>query len=208
VKNKGKGGTNRASLPTGTKHTERKRTASKPKKSPGRPRGSHNKMFGLKVVEAKEALVIPLLQVDLDKAEEFKDTDINGKDRTLSCVIAQAGTRVCGTEHVAIMREVAYVAFPGEKVAKRYIVDRKSRETLEAWDRGEDVQVGVELRLRPPAKTHTRAALTKSNREFREKHPGVHSTKGGKEGRKTNRKNPVADPLKDVVRNGNLVRWS
>lgn len=106
---------------------------------------------------------------------------------------------------VAIMREVAYVAFPGDGCTRRYLVDGKSRSTLEAWDRGEDIEEGVELRLLAPRKSHTRSALARKNRQWHDEHPGAYSDK---KARKTKRKNPQGDPLHNIVRNGNLVRWS
>jgi hypothetical protein len=161
---------------------------------------SHS-IFGLRVVEAKEPLTLKLLQVDIDKAEESKTENVNDKNNFLSCVIAQAATRSFGAEQVAIMRRVAYVAFPGDGHAKRYLVDEKSHETLSKWDRGEHVAEGIELCLRPPSKMHTRAALRKKNRAYAKRHSG--------EARPiTKRKQRNSDPLHNTVRNGNLVRWS
>jgi hypothetical protein len=175
-------------------------TATKKKGPKGRPLGSRNKMFGLKVVEAKETLTIPLLQVDIGEAQKVKPTDVNDKGNFLSCVIAQAVTRTCGAERVAILRSQAYVAFPGDAVTRRYTIDEKSRRVLEAWDRGEPVVEGVELRLRAPAKGETRQAHARRYRQRRtEGSPQASGPKGG-------RKRP--DPLHGVVRNGNLVRWS
>lgn len=148
---------------------------------------------------------MPLLQVDIDTAEKVKPDDVNAEENFLSCVIAQAATRAWGAERVAILREIAYVAFPGEKHVKRYEIDPKSRKILEAWDRGEHVVEGVELRLKPPTKGRTAAARRKRNAEWREEHGSTDSFPGG---RKTKIRRRKPDPLHNIVRNGNLVRWS
>ncbi len=169
------------------------------KKGPGRKAGSRNKKFGLRVVEAKETLPIPLLQVDIVEAQKVKADDVNDRTNFLSCVIAQAVTRTAGAERVAIMRSKAYVAFPGDGVTRRYIIDQKSRAVLEAWDRGEPVVEGVELRLLAPSKGNTRRAHTK--RYLKRRNEGSPQASGPHGGRKR------PDPLHGVVRNGNLVRW-
>jgi len=181
------------------------KSAAKPKKHKGRPKGSYNRKFGLPVKEAKAPLAMPLLQVDIDRAQKVKPEDVNAPENFLSCVIAQAATRAWGAERVAILRETAYVAFPGEKHTKRYTIDSKSRKVLEAWDRGEPVLEGVELRLMPPTKGKTRTAQLKRNREWRQQHGSSETFPGG---RKTAQKRRKPDPLHNVVRNGNLVRWS
>lgn len=174
----------------------------KPKKGPGRKPGGSNKVFGLPVREAKDTLVIPLLQVDIDEAQKHKPTDVNDKANFLSCVIAQGATRVCGADRVAILRATAYVAFPGDRHTKRYIIDKRSRQVLEAWDRGEPILEGVELRLRAPSRRTTRAADRARRKVYRRQQPpGVGDRK-----RKTGRKQSPSDPLHNVVRNGNLVK--
>jgi len=160
-----------------------------------------HRMFGLPVREAKEPVTLKLLQVDIDKADDAKQDDVNAKENFLSCVIAQACTRSFGADQVAIMRRVAYVAFPGDGHAKRYLVDQKSHDILSAWDRGEHIVEGIELRLRPPSKKHTRAALRKKNASYTKRHSGQARPI-------TNRKQRNPDPHHNVVRNGNLVRWS
>lgn len=189
-------------MPKTLVHPRAKQTA---KRGRGRPLGSRNRKFGLPVKEAKTPLSMPLLQVDIDKAQKVKPDDVNAPENFLSCVIAQAATRAWGAERVAILRDTAYVAFPGEKHTKRYLIDRKSRRVLEAWDRGEPVLEGVELRLRPPSKGATRDAYMKRNREWHQKHGRSEDFPGG---RKTTQKRRKPDPLHNVVRNGNLVRWS
>lgn len=208
MKTKPKGGQKRAALPTGKKrHEGRVRTTAQPKgkkrrrKSVGRPLNTPEKVFGLPVVEAKENALYPLLQVDVDNAEKYRTEHPNEEENFLACVLAQMGKRVCGTERVRIERTVAYIAFPGEGVTKRYLIDKKSREILEAWDKGEDIQEGVEVRFRAPNKAHTLAALAKKNREYTKKMRGVKRPV-------TERKQRERDPLHEVVRNGNLVRWS
>lgn len=173
----------------------------------GRKPGTPNKKFGLPIKEATSEMSIPLLQVDITKAEKTKPSDVNSEDNFLCCVIAQAVTRACGAERVAIMREIAYVAFPGEGVTRRFRLDKRSRKIVEAWDRGEDVTEGVELRLKPPGKTHSRKQLAERNREWHEQHPGTYNTRKGKQGRKTKRRNRTPDPHSGEVRNGNLVKW-
>lgn len=201
MKTKGKGSTGRkrVALP-GAKHAERKRTANKRKPKARRKREATTR-FGLKVTEAKADMNIALLQVDIDKAEASKPAQVNDEDTFLTCVIAQAVTRACGAGRVEINRRVAYVAFPGEEVTRRYEVTPHSREVLEAWDRGEEVKEGVELCLKAPSKSRTRKYMAKKIAEYREHNPE------GK-GRKTNRKQRSSDPLDHQVRNGNLVRWS
>jgi len=178
---------------------------SKKRKHPGPKPGSRNRKFGMPVREAKTPLAMPLLQVDIDKAAEVKTKDVNDPENFLSCVIAQAATRAWGVERVAILRETAYVAFPGEKHTKRYEIDPKSRKVLEAWDRGEPVLEGVELRLRPTAKGRTAEVRRKRNEAWRKKYGHTDSFPGG---RKTKIKRRKPDPLHNIVRNGNLVRWS
>jgi hypothetical protein len=189
----------RVTLPGGSKPSKSQPTRRRTKRM-GRPRGSRNKFFGLPIVDAKESLTIPLLQMDVEKASAVKADDVNAQENFLACVIAQGATRVCGAERVAIMREHAYVAYPGDERALRYVIDGRSRAVLEAWDRGEPVVEGVELRLRAPSKGKALAYSRKRAREWRKKNPG--------RARKTARKQRPSDPLHNVVRNGNLVRWS
>lgn len=186
----------RVSLPTG-------KAAKQPEKNGshrGRPPGTRNKFFGLTIVDAKESLTIPLLQVDVEKAQAVKGDDVNARENFLACVIAQGATRVCGAERVAIMRQTAYVAYPGDKKALRYVIDDRSRAVLEAWDRGEPVVEGVELRLRAPSKHRGLNTMRRASRSWRKANPG--------KARRTDRKQRTPDPLHNVVRNGNLVRWS
>lgn len=208
MKTKSKARAGRSALP-GAKndtHTERARSTKRKKRiGPGRPRGSRNKRFGQPVEEAIENFNMKLLQKDVECAEAERTDDVNAEENFLSCVIAQCVTRIGGASQVAIERTVAYVAFPGEGVTRRYLIDKKSRETLEAWDRGEDVKEDVELRLLAPRKSHTLAALAKKNRVWHKKNPGAYKDKSA---RKTERKQRSRDPLHEVVRNGNLVRWS
>lgn len=198
-----------SSAPVHPKRATKKPT-SKPKAKPkakgkrGRPVGSSNKMFGLPVRDAKNGLAMPLLQIDIDKAQKTKPEDVNAQENFLSCVIAQAATRACGADRVAIYRRTAYIAFPGEKHTKRYEIDPKSQSVLAAWDRGEPVLEGVELRLKAPSKSRTLASMRKQRKRWGRKHPEVHGKAGS---RKTKRKQTPADPLHNVVRNGNLVRW-
>lgn len=160
-------------------------------------------MFGLPVREAKETLVIPLLQVDIDQAQKIKTEDVNERANFMSCVIAQGATRVCGANRVAIMRRYAFVAFPGDRHTKRYEIDPRSRHVLERFDRGEPIIEGVELRLRAPSKANTRAAHRRKSRTYR-----ASGEAPGTGQRKTTRKPRASDPLENVVRNGNLVRWA
>ena len=44
-------------------------------KKRGRKRGSSNRMFGMRVAEAKEPLTLKLLQVDIDKAAGARPDD-------------------------------------------------------------------------------------------------------------------------------------
>lgn len=171
----------------------------KPAAKRGRPRGSRNTFFGLPIVDAKESLTISLLQVDVEKAQAIKTDDVNAAENFLSCVIAQGVTRVCGSQRVAIMRQTAYVAYPGDNKALRYTIAERSRSVLEAWDRGEPVLEGVELRLRAPSKGRSLNRMRKASLRYREHNPG--------RARKTDRRQRGSDPLHNVVRNGNLVRW-
>lgn len=173
------------------------------KKKMGRPRGTTNKMFGLPVEDADKGITMPLLQVDIEEASKVKADDVNEKGNFLGCVIAQTTTRVCGAERAAILRNTAFIAYPGENKVRRYMIDGRSRQVLEAWDRGEPVVEGVELRLRAPGKAETRDAQRKQSRRWRSRHPELKSRE-----RKTERKQRPKDPLHDIVRNGNLVRWS
>jgi hypothetical protein len=154
--------------------------------------------FGLKVVEAEDPLVLPLLQVDLEKAAAVKPDDVNDQANFMSCVLAQAATRVCGAERVAILRSIAYVAFPGEKVTRRYTIEPKARRVLEAYDRGEQVEEAVALKLTPPRPSRRRDVSLGYQKVYRVKH--------GDE-RKTSRKLRDSDPLHQTVRNGNIVYW-
>lgn len=188
--------TKRAPLPT-------PKSAKQPEKNgshTGRPPGSRNRFFGLPIVDAKESLTIPLLQVDVENAQAVKSKDVNAQENFLACVIAQGATRVCGAQRVAIMRQTAYVAYPGDKKALRYVIDNRSRAVLEAWDRGEHVVEGVELRLRAPSKKRRLNTMRRASRNWRKGNPGG--------ARRTERKQRTPDPLHNVVRNGNLVRWS
>jgi hypothetical protein len=166
------------------------------------PKKKVNRKFGLPVQEAKEHLTVKLLQVDIDKAQEVKPDDVNAKENFLSCVIAQATTRTLGEGQAAIMRRVAYVAYPGEKVphTKRYLIDEGSHDVLSRWDRGEHIVEGVELRLRAPNPKHTL-------RELRKKNATYTKAKSGQKRPITARKQRKSDPLHSIVRNGNLVRW-
>lgn len=157
--------------------------------------------FGLPVREAKEGLTLKLLQIDIDKAEEARADDVNDPNNFLKCVIAQAATRSFGAKQAMIMRRTAYVAFPGDGCARRYLVDQKSHDTLAKWDRGERVVEGIELQLRPPSKQRTRAAMRKANASYRKATRGQAKPLTGRKQRKS-------DPLSGTVRNGNLVRWT
>jgi hypothetical protein len=174
-------------------------TKAKPKKKVGRPRDTSNKVFGLPVEEAIKDLEIPFLQVDIDKASKLKPDDVNDKTNFLCCVIAQGVTRVCGAERVAILRKNAYVAFPGDGVTLRYVIEEKSRRVLEAWDRGERVVEGVKLTLRAPTKAESRVEQRKRHRAYRAK--GPKATHPGRKGKKIS----PPDPLGSIVRNGNFV---
>jgi hypothetical protein len=159
-----------------------------------------NRKFGLEVVESEDDLTISLLQVDITEAQKTKPDDVNDETNFLSCVIAQAVTRSCGAERVAILRSKAYVAFPGDGKTRRYLIDQKSRGVLEAWDRGEPVLEGVKLKLLAPGPGSTLAAHAKRYRQRRKE--GNKQASGPHGGRKR------PDPLHNIVRNGNLVRWS
>lgn len=157
--------------------------------------------FGLPLVDATRELNLPLLQVDIDKAMAVQEEDVNATANFMTCVLAQTVTRVCGAERVAILRTVAYVAFPGDKVTRRYAISHKSREVLERFDRGEPIVEAVELTFVPPGKEGTGdvKALVKSRAEW-------HRNKARRKYRgKPKTKKP--DPLHSVVRNGNLVTW-
>lgn len=167
-----------------------------------RTRRRTRKKFGLPVRDAERPLTMPLLQVDIDKAGEIKPEDVNAESNFLTCVIAQAVTRAWGAERVAILRRSAYVAFPGENHTKRYEIEPESQKILAAWDRGEHIVEGVELRLKPPTPGRRLDAMRRSRDRWKKRNP-EHQT-----ARKTTRKQAPADPLHSVVRNGNLVRWS
>lgn len=153
------------------------------------------KKFGLDLVDAERELTIPLLQADIDKADEVKVEDINDEANFLTCVLAQGVTRVCGARRVAILRTVAYVAYPGDKVTRRYEISDKSRYVLERFDRGEPIKEAVELTFRVPSKKRKLAKM-RADWHKRKLRP------------KTGRKQLPSDPLHQVVRNGNLVKWS
>lgn len=204
TKSKAATGRMRALLPTGEKGRKRTASKSKSKKHKGRKRGTSNKRFGLKVIEATQDVAIKLLQVDVEKAEALKPTNVNSEMTFLTCVIAQAVTRACGAGQVWIGRRTAYIAYPGEEVCRRYRVNEHSRAVLEAWDEGREVKEGVELILKAPAKCDTRASIRA--RHNRRRSEGKSTS--GKPHRKTDRKQRPSDPLENRVRNGNLVRWS
>ncbi len=150
---------------------------------------THFEKFGNPVEDATEPFNFPLLQDDID--EGVSPNDVNAKDNFLGCVIAHAVTRVAGAHRVAILRTIAYVAFPGEEVTRRYWIDEKSRSVLERWDRGEHVEEGIQLRLLPPPV----GRKIDSERKNRTRH-------GRAPHKKTNK-----DPLHGIVRNGNLIKW-
>jgi hypothetical protein len=197
----------RAALPGAVKEKPEKLEVEEKKKPKRRGPKRLNRMFGLPIREAKDPLTIPLLQVDVDAAEEVKPGDVNDEENFLSCVIAQAVTRAAGAEHVAIMRRYAYVAFPGDGYTNRYSISDKARNTLERWDRGEEVDTEVALVLRAVPKSQTRAASRKSVREFARRHPEYYRNRR-KTDRMTDRKQSPSDPRRGVVRHGNLVKWS
>lgn len=191
----------RQSLPNGRPKQESKK---KPGASPGRQGGKpQTHRFGFRIKEATDDMFIPLLQVDVDNAEAERPDDVNAEQNFLKCVIAQAVTRACGASHVAIQRSIAYVAFPGENITRRYVLPQKSQDIVERWDRGETVQTEVGILLKAPAKDQTALAKRKAQREFLAKHPGYQHQR-----RRTNRKLRSSDPKNRVVRHGNLVRWS
>lgn len=177
------------------------------KKNNGSRRKTH--MFGLPIKEAEGDFRIPLLQVDVDNAEKERPDDVNDEENFLSCVIAQAVTRAAGAERVAILRRYAYVAFPGDKRTRRYMISERARNTLERWDRGEEVDTDVELVLRAPKKTETRAAMRKAIKNFLARHPDYYKDRSKDRSiRKTDRKQSPSDQRDKVVRHGNLVRFS
>lgn len=197
TKSKGHSGRRRAALPGTTEKVKTEAIKTTKAKSSRKRTRQHNKKLGHTVKEAKRDLVVPLLEFDVEKAAEAKPDDVNSQDNFLSCVIAQAVTRACGAERVWIGRKTAYVAFPGENLTRRYEVSSHSRHILEAWDKGEEIEEGVELVLRAPSKKRTRAAMRETWKKNKQWHR-----------KSTTRKQRGSDPLHNIVRNGNLVRWS
>ncbi len=174
-----------------------KQPAKKATAKPAAKRRRENHKFGLDVREARHDVTLPILQVDIDEATKVKVDNVNDEENFLSCVVAQAATRVQGAGRVWIGRKTAYLAFPGDGHTLRYEVDAKARDTLERWDRGEHIAEGIEVRLRAPSKKRTRAEMRKTWRKNKHWH---------KKG--TGRTQRESDPLHNIVRNGNLVRWS
>lgn len=172
--------------------------------SPGRRgRKIQTHRFDLPLKEAKKDTFLPLLQIDADNAEKYRNKENVDDEATFcSCVIAQAVTRTFGAEHVAIQRSVAYIAFPGEKCTRRYIIPPETRDIIERWDRGETVEAEIGISLKAPTGTSTAAAKRQRQRDYLKANPGYQKQ------RKTSKKLQASDPLHSVVRNGNLVRWA
>lgn len=162
------------------------------KKHPGK------KFHGLALRDAKTPITVPLLQVDIDRAEAERSEDPNTVQRLHSCIVAQAVTRVFGENRVAIMRKTAYAAFPGQDHALRFEISDKDSKVVRAFDNGEPVPEGTYITLRPPTKRRQLVTMRKNWQANKEKYSRS----------KTDRKQRSPDPIDEVIRNGNLVRWS
>ncbi len=160
---------------------------------------------GKELKDATMPLSIPVLPVDQAIAEAMRSDDVNAVERFTDCLVAQACTRVFGSDSkVAFMRNTAWVSLPGEKYALRYAINADARRMVAGFDKEEHVEVGSMVHLMVPDASHSLVHYRKRKKEWRKRNPEFQS--GDTRPRKTQRKQPAPDPLHGVVRNGAYVR--
>lgn len=158
----------------------------------------YKKFAGREVVDAEVALHVPMIQTDIDKAEEMRSYGVNDPGRFSDCVLAQTCQRVLGVNNaqVRINHTTAYVAWEGSDKALRFV---PPRWLVEAFDAEEDITPGL-ITLEPPPPKRTLKAM----RDYY--HSQEARKREGQDGPRTERRQSPAKAIDVTVRNGIFAR--
>lgn len=160
------------------------------------------RFHGKVLVDAEAPTSLPLLQVDIDTANErLSGVGVSDPKRFTTCVLAVACKRMYGDDaRVRFNRTNCYLSWEGSKTALRYEYSDEARATVERFDRGEKIESGAQIVLRPPALERKLDSMRKYHKAWKKRRDAGLTTTA------TGRKVTSSDPIAGRIRNGIFAR--